>query len=192
MKCLPAIVALAMPLMPLTVPADARGDLVDKYINRLQDQTCGNGVRGVISDLIDEVPASERDELFASIIDKGGQSPEADNAIPHILDILSPESFGDVWSSHLEKAVLSQNANKSPGVRRMLVGLLSKRDREKYREICLSYLDDPDQRVQFGAVCALEYWPDAVGVLSKYVRGRRYNAEDPADPVAEAKRFLGS
>lgn len=172
--------------------ADPKSELVEKYYRSLQ-RNDGTGNQFVWQRFREEVPASDWDEIFACMLERGAQDSENGNAVSSILPGLAREGHRWKWSAHLEHAVLAQAKHKDADVRGVLARTLASYDRIKYRSLILSYLDDPDPHVQHLVVTTVVEWPDAKNILGSYVQRHTIaDPNNPADPVVHAKQILGN
>lgn len=149
--------------------ADIAENLVVKYCEALNgaDGTSRNFVRDAMDK---EIPASDKDEFYALIIDRAANELNGEGAICFILSDVESRGPKFVWNQHLKRSILAQAKSGSISVRGLLVGLLGMHDRDECRDLCLSYLDDSDDRVRYRALSAVARWPDARQILTRYIQ----------------------
>ena len=100
--------------LPLAA-ANPKSDLVEKFYKNFQ-QTDATGRQGIWYMLDQEVPASQRDEFYACLLERGAQDPDDGRAVAWLLmDVEARARHGMAGSPRLERAVLAQAKHKDPG-----------------------------------------------------------------------------
>jgi hypothetical protein len=182
-----AFVALCL-VFSASAPAQINDAMVDKYYNEF-NALDGTALVNASIELSMEVPLNSQSELFADLIDRAAKNPKDFPVITETITLIYNRGSRLLWNAHLEKALLAQIRHPAPQVRMMLVGLLARKEPDKYREISLSFLNDPDDDVRGRALDAMRGWKDREDILKKYIKD---HAADPdhAKSVDDAKRLL--
>jgi len=163
-----------------SVWADSVDDFANKYYPPLKaNENDGTGLRIVLHQFFDEVPAASQSEVLARIMERASAATPPDNAL--IESILSvSEGFQDKkveWNTHLEKLIYAQAKNPDPNVRGMVVHALAKMRKDAAREVVLSFLNDPDDGVRSRALDSIDQWPDAESIYQGYIQSHHSDAD---------------
>lgn len=168
--------------------AETDNKIVDKYYS-LFNSSDGTGLLYAMTEFSKEVPSTDRSEVLASIIDQASKKPEDSQVIANIAGSLYNEGASFVWSVHLERSLLAQVKHGDATVRSSIIDLLAHKEHNKYRGICLSSLEDPDDHVRKIAVSSIGRWDDGREILSKYIKDHYFSPDHNAS-VQKAENML--
>lgn len=158
--------------------ADTQAELVEKYCKAFNfPDNDGMSRQSVVFAMDKEVPRAGRDDFYAALIDRAASEPDGAGAIGYVLGELGNREVTFIWNQHLKRSVLAQAKHKSAGVRGMVSSLLCMHDRTEYRDLCLSYLNDPDDDVRSKTLFAMGRWPDALSIMTKYIQDHHASSD---------------
>jgi len=167
--------------------AEISDSIVDKYYEEMHT-TDGTASINIGINLSTEFPDASQGELFAVLIDRADKKQEDYSVLCNVLTYLINKDPSFVWSAHLEKSLLALTKCPDVKVRAGLIRLLTMREKNKYQDLCIAFLDDPNDDVRNIAIPAVGYRANGRNILKKYIQD---HDADPnyAKSVARAKKF---
>ena len=183
------LLATCLPLGSLLM-AEPDGRLVSEYYDAFNSSD-GNTLRGATRDLVKEVPRADWPELFAAIIDRAAKVPDDSQIIAVVASFSYSENPKLVWGGHLEQSLVAQATNSDASVRATIAHLLTNKQSDKYRELCLSFLKDPDDYVRERAITGIGTWKDGRELAAKYIQ-EHASSPEYARSVRKASMFTGT
>jgi hypothetical protein len=165
-------------LVVVNALADSEGHLVSEYYKKFNITNDGTASMIALSYFRSTVPVALQPDILADILDRAlhDQNPFIAG---NILVMLNSDDFGPPlqWNQRLQKSIYAQTKFPDWSVRRLLVDLIKHRQKEAARDVMLSLQNDPDDRVRWEALNAIERWPDAKSIYQAYIQAHQ---TDPA------------